>query len=82
MIPQRTLAVRDSTMKRKQKAYSNNFQLSTFNYPYKYIDHKKTKTETKQGIKQGRYKSHSEHTKIMNQTNYNVLDQQIQVYEK
>ena len=34
---------------------------------------KKTKTKTKQGIKQGGYKSHSEleHTKIMNQTNYN-----------
>ena len=33
----------------------------------------KTKTKTKQGIKQGGYKSHSEleHTKIMNQTNYN-----------
>ena len=33
---------------------------------------KKIKINKKQVIKQGRYKSHSEHTKIMNQTNYNV----------
>ena len=34
---------------------------------------KKKQNKTKQGIKQGRYKSYleSEHTKIMNQTNYN-----------
>ena len=37
------------------------------------IKKKKKQNKTKQGIKQGGYKSHSEleHTKIMNQTNYN-----------
>ena len=37
------------------------------------IKKKKKQNKTKQGIKQGRYKSYleSEHTKIMNQTNYN-----------